>query len=302
MSFSSDVKEELVKVLPGEAHCRMAELAALLTLYGKVEYSPKTRLLLSTDNNFALRKCFTLLSKTFNIKTDSFQKDMEKPKNLIELNDENAEISVVLKKLNLSDPMALLKKECCMRAYLRGAFLASGFVNDPNKGYHFELVSDDTEYTKLLTYLISHFNICPKHSVRKKKSVIYVKESEAVSDILSVLGAYISMMDLANTRIVREVRNGVNRRNNCDTANITKAVNAASKQIEDIELIQKVVGLDSLPDTLREMAYVRMENPDSSFSELGGLLDPPVGKSGVNHRLRKLSEYAEDLRREREKT
>jgi len=302
MSFSGDVKEELVHVLPGEAHCRMAELAALIKLYGRVEKEPEIRLFLATDNSYALRKCFTLLNKTFNIRTDAFREDLEKPKFVIELNDSNCGIGKVFEKIDVDNPMALIKRDCCKRAYLRGAFLAAGFVNDPNKAYHFELLSDDEEFTKLLTYLILQFNIVPKRSMRKKYSVIYVKESESVSDVLSVLGAHKSMMELANARIVKEVRNGVNRRNNCDMANITKAVNAASKQIEDILLIKSSVGLDVLPDTLREMAVVRVENPESSFTELGSYLNPPVGKSGVNHRLRKISEFADDLRREREKT
>ena len=223
----------------------------------------------------------------------------QKPKTAVELTSKDCDLERVLKDLSLKAPMDILNKDCCKRAYLRGAFLAAGFVNDPNKGYHFEILSDDLEKTKLLTYLFSLFNIIPKHSVRKKYNVTYVKESESIADVLSVMGAHKCMMELANARIVKDVRNSVNRRNNCDMANISKAVNAASKQIEDILLIDELVGLDALPEGLKEMAEVRMEHPESSFSELGTFLDPQVGKSGVNHRLRKISEYAEDLRNER---
>lgn len=303
MSFSGDVKEELAGVIPGENHCRIAELAALLRLYGKVEKNPKPRILLSADNPHALRKCFTLLNKTFNISADAFG-DLSKFEkgSVIELNEENAGISRVFEKINFNDPMSLLKKDCCKRAYLRGAFIADGFINDPNKGYHFEILAESQDYTKLLTYLLSLYNITPKCSVRKKHYILYLKDADAICDVLNILGAHKSMMDMANARILRNVRNSINRRNNCDTANITKAVNAAGKQIEDILLIQNTVGLDALPDSLKQMAEVRLENPESSFTELGNLLNPPVGKSGVNHRLRKLSEYAESVRSEREKT
>ncbi len=297
MSFSMDVKEELINVFPNEMHCRKAELAALLSYYGIVEEEGNPKVFLCTDNQAALRKCFTLLNKTFNIKTNNFWEETINRKNYIVLTPENAEIDKVLKFLNINDPMPLIKKDCCKRAYLRGAFLAGGFVNDPEKAYHLELVSSDAEYTKLLTYLLSQFNIIPKCSLRKKYSVLYFKESEVISDVLNIMGAHKSLMEMVNAKIVKNVRNSVNRRNNCDMANITKAVTAASKQIEDILLIQNTVGLDALPDSLKEMAVVRMENPESSFSELGELLSPQVGKSGVNHRLRKLSEYAEDLRK-----
>lgn len=301
MSFSLDVKEELVKLVPSEEHCRLAELAALFMFYAKVEYEPVLKVSLSTENKAALRKCFTLLNKTFNISSDIFEKDSEKSKTFVELNNENSGIYKVFEKLDLTDPMPLLKKECCKRAYLRGAFLGAGYVNDPEKAYHLEILSNDSEYSKLLTYLFSEFNIIPKCSIRKKYYVTYLKECGSVSDVLSVIGAHKSMMSMANTRIVKDVRNTVNRRNNCDMANISKAVNAASKQIEDIELIQEKIGLSALPESLSEIATVRMEHPDSSFTELGTFLDPPVGKSGVNHRLRKLSEIADTLRLEKEK-
>ena len=298
MSFSGDVKEELVKHVPSETHCRMAELAALLMFYAKVEEYPQKRILLSTDNSSALRKFFTLLDKTFNIRAGGLS---ETSKGVIELNKGNSGIDIIFDKIDINRPMSLISKECCKRAYLRGAFLASGFVNDPNKGYHFEFITDNSEYTKLLTYLLSQFNIVPKHSVRKKYDVVYIKEFEMVSDLLSIIGAHKSMMEFANTRIVKDVRNSVNRRNNCDMANISKAVNAAAKQIEDIQYIESTVGLSSLPDSLQEMADVRMEHPESSLTELGTYLNPPVGKSGVNHRMRKITEFAEDLRKEREK-
>lgn len=301
MSFSSDVKDELIKVLPGDSHCRIAELSALIKFYGRIEYSPELRLMLSTDNQAALRKCFTLLSKTFNIKTSISQEEINKPKTYVELSENDYEIHRILDELKLDDPMSLLDRDCCKRAYLRGAFLASGFIGDPNKSYHFEILTQEEEYSKLLTYLLSLFNIVGKHSIRKKYIVTYLKEAEAVSDVLSVLGAHKSMMELANTRIEKDVRNDTNRRFNCDIANVSRSINAASKQIEDIHYIEKKIGLDALADSLKEMALIRVEYPEESFGDLGNRLNPPVGKSGVNHRLRKISEFAENLRNEKEK-
>lgn len=301
MSFSSDVKEELINILPGEMHCRKAELAALIMYYGRGLEGDDPRVYIPLDNQAALRKCFTILDKTFNIRTDDTAECVINRKVYVVLTKENAEIDKVVKFLNIIDPMSLIKKDCCKKAFLRGAFLAGGFVNDPQKGYHFELLSDKKEFTKILTYLLSLFNIIPKCAVRKKYDVLYVKESETVADLLSIMGAHKSMMELANTRIVKDVRNKVNRRNNCDMANISKAVNAASKQIEDILLIEESVGIETLPESLKEMARKRLENPESSLTELGALFDPPVGKSGVNHRLRKISEFAEDIRKKGKK-
>ena len=300
MSFSMDVKEELVKQIPNEEHCRLAELAALLFFYAKVYFEPEIRVVLPVENRVALRKCFTLLNKTFNIRSSVSENEIEFIKEPIEFSGKNSNIEAVFDRINLSDPMPLLKKDCCKRAFLRGAFLGTGYVNDPKKAYHLEILSDSAEYSKLLTYLFLEFNIKPKCSIRKKYFVTYLKEFESVSDVLSLIGAPKSMMDMANMRIVKDVRNNVNRRNNCDMANISKTVNAAAKQLEDIDIIRENIGLSALPESLRMIAVLRMEHPDSSLTELGEMFDPPVGKSGVNHRLRKISEIADGLRIKKE--
>lgn len=296
MSFSSDVKEELVRVLPHDRHCRVAELSALLKYYGKIETEPELKIVLDTDNNYALNKCYTLFDKIFNIKAGFFVDSIDKHKAYMILKNSNADIKEVLKTVSLNDPMPLLNRDCCRRAYLRGAFIAGGFVGDPQGNYHFEMVSDESEFAKLLAYLFDGFGINIKQSVRKKHYVSYLKSVENISDVLNILGAQKAMMEVVNARIVKDVRNSINRRNNCDTANIVKSANAASKQIDDIMLIDSKVGISSLPNSLREIAKLRIDNPESSLTELGQLLDPPVGKSGVNHRLRKISEYAADLR------
>lgn len=296
MSFSSDVKEELVKVLPHDKHCRIAELSALLKYYAKIETEPETQIILSSDNTYALKKCSVLLDKIFNIKAFIFDDSIDKHKSYVILKNSNANVNEVLKTVSIDNPMSLLNRDCCRRAYLRGAFIASGFVGDPQGNYHLEMVSEENEFAKLLAYLFDGFDISVKQSIRKKHYVSYFKSVENISDVLNVLGAQKAMMEVVNARIVKDVRNSINRRNNCDTANIVKAANAASKQIEDILLIDSKVGISSLPNSLREIAKLRIDNPESSLTELGLLLDPPVGKSGVNHRLRKISEYAADLK------
>ncbi len=277
MSFSNKVKEEALSVMPVEKHCRTAEISALVRFNSKPLKEGDDRLLLLKDNEAAYRKCFTLLSKTFNIDTDVLEHS-------------------VLKKLSVDNPTEILSRDCCKRAYLRGAFLASGFMADPNKRYHFEILSPNEETSDLLISLFSDFDVKARKSYRKKYSVVYLKESEAISDALNIIGVHRAMMELVGARIVKDVRNDINRRNNCDTANIFKSVSAASRQTEDILFIRQTEGFDNLPGTLREIAIARLEHPESSLTELGGFLDPPVGKSGVNHRLRKLSEYAEGLR------
>lgn len=296
MSFSTEVKEELVKVQPHENHCRLAELSALFSYYARIETDTEMTVTLPDDNKYAFRKCFTLLTKTYNIDTAIFGESIDNPEFPVLLNKENSDIESILDSLSLKDPRKLLKKDCCKRAYLRGAFIASGFVGDPIGSYHFEVVSDDADHGRFISLLMSEFEVNSKLTVRKKHYVSYLKSVEDIADILNALGASRAMMEFINARIIKDVRNKINRRNNCDTANISKTVDASARQIEDIMLIRDRIGLDALPDNLRDIAKVRLDHPDSPLAELGSFLEPPVGKSGVNHRLRKISEYAAGLR------
>ena len=189
----------------------------------------------------------------------------------------------------------LLQQSCCKRAYIRGAFLAGGSISDPNKAYHFEIVCRTMEQAAQLRDTINSFSMDAKIVERKKHYVVYLKEGSQIVDILNVMEAHVALMELENVRILKEMRNSVNRQVNCETANISKTVNAAVKQLEDITFIRDRAGLDSLPDNLREMALLRLERPEAPLKELGTYLNPPVGKSSVNHRLRKISEIAEEM-------
>ena len=183
----------------------------------------------------------------------------------------------------------IIQNSCCRRAFIRGAFLAAGSISDPEKFYHFEIVCASMEKAEQLKEIIATFSIEAKIVVRKKYYVVYIKEE-----------APVALMELENIRILKEMRNSVNRQVNCETANINKTVSAAVKQLEDIEYIRDTVGLDYLPESLAEIAQARLERPDATLKELGEALSPPVGKSGVNHRLRKVSAIAENLRGQRE--
>ena len=190
----------------------------------------------------------------------------------------------------------LLQQTCCRRAYIRGAFLAGGSISDPNKSYHFEIVCREIAQAKQLQDAINSFEMEAKIVERKKHQVVYLKEGAQIVDMLNIMEAHVALMNLENVRILKEMRNSVNRQVNCETANINKTVNAAVKQIEDIKFIQEKGRLQELPDNLYEMAQVRLEHPEAPLKELGAYLNPPVGKSGVNHRLRKISEIAENMR------
>lgn len=190
----------------------------------------------------------------------------------------------------------IVQKSCCRRAFIRGAFLVSGSISDPAKFYHFEIACAAQAKAAQLKELLRGFELDAKIVRRKAQYVVYIKEGAQIVDVLNVMGAYRALMNLENIRIVREMRNTVNRKVNCETANIHKTVSAAVRQIEDIEYLRKQAGLETLPPMLAEIAALRLEQPEATLKELGQMLTPPVGKSGVNHRLRKLSELAEKLR------
>ena len=312
MSFSSEIKEELSHHMGSARHCQLAELAAITALCGHA-YRSETggfQLDISTENELVVRKCFTLLKKTFNISADNPLENILSFKKgnlfVISLSDDE-KVRKILQALKLLEqdelveshflvnPL-LVQQQCCRRAFIRGAFLAAGSVSDPKKFYHFEIVCDTPGQACQVRDIMNSFDADAKVIQRKKYFVAYVKEGTQIVDLLNVMEAYVSLMELENVRIVKEMRNSVNRKVNCETANLNKTVSAAVKQIRDIEYIRDTVGLDSLSQGLNEMANARLENPDMNLKDLGELLSPPVGKSGVNHRLRKISLIADDLR------
>ena len=313
MSFSSKVKDELSRQLSPARHCQIAEIAAIISLCGKIIISEEDQyaIKIHTENVAVARKYFTLLKKTFNIVTDvSIRRNAYLNKNrtytvtirehedalrvlhAAKLLDEHGEVG---ENLNVVQNV-VIQQSCCRRAFIRGAFLASGSLSDPEKFYHFEIVCATEEKAKQLQGIIAAFDLEAKIVKRKRYYIVYIKEGSQIVDILNVMEAPVALMELENIRILKDMRNSVNRQVNCETANINKTVSAAVKQIEDIEYIRDTIGLENLPENLEEIARERVERPEATLKELGEALDPPVGKSGVNHRLRKLCDIAEQLR------
>jgi len=280
MSFSSDVKAELARQYSKHKHCQVAELSAMIMQEGRISTNPFS-LSFETENPILIEKYAALMKRAFDI-------DVSKP---LESQD--------CQKIVEAIQGLYLEKACCKRAFIRGAFMASGSMTDPNKGYHFEIVCRTSAQASRLQELMKEFETEPKVVERKNYYVVYLKEGSQIVDMLNVMEAYVSLMNLENVRILKEMRNTVNRKVNCETANISKTVNAAVKQIADIELIRDTEGLDSLPQPLREMAMVRLEYPEAPLKDLGQYMDPPVGKSGINHRLRKLATVADAIRERR---
>ena len=314
MSFSSEVKEELSEQIASGRHCRLAETAAILSLCGKIVITENDRycVKIQTENLAVARKYFTLLRKTFNIRAEvSVRKSREvRFYSVIVSKDPEArrllgETCLLDEDGNISECMSpmhhrLLRQNCCRRAFIRGAFLAVGSVSDPEKSYHFEIVCAAPEKARQLQELLASYDVDAKVVLRKRHYVVYIKEGSQIVELLGLMGAHISLMQLENVRIVKEMRNSVNRKVNCETANLNKTVSTAVRQAEDIRYIQEKIGLDKLPMDLEETARLRLEHTEASLKELGDMLSPKVGKSGVNHRLRKLSQIADDLREGKE--
>jgi hypothetical protein len=317
MSFSSDVKEEISLQFSSARHCRLAELSAILSYEGHIIRSgAKKYLKLQTENLVVARKYFTLIRKTFNINNDvsiktgigqnknsiytMIIKDMDVVENILQATKlspmDGAEPS---SRLGLPDHL-VVQNACCKRAFIRGAFLSSGSMSDPQKAYHLEIVLSDLLKAEQLRDIIQAFAIDAKIVMRKKNYVVYIKEGSQIVDLLNVMEAHVALMNLENVRILKEMRNSINRQVNCEAANISKTVTAATKQMEDILYIRDHVGLGDLPDNLEEIARLRIDYPEASLKELGAMLLPPIGKSGVNHRLRKLSMIADQLREHKE--
>lgn len=316
MSFSSKVKEELSAVIPSARHCQIAELASILQFCGKIcppgqDENTPVLIKIHTENELVARKCFTLLRKAFNIYPSvAVRQSSRQSRSLsyILTVDRAEEVRSILQtckwyedfcqsgEVSLRTHSLLLKSNCCKRSFLRGAYLAIGSMSDPEKSYHLEYVCFRQEDALFLVDILKSFSLEGKIVLRKRYYVVYLKEGEGIVDLLNVMEAHVALMELENTRILKEVRNSVNRRVNCEAANITKTVNAATRQIEDILYIKEHYGLENLPDNLCEIAMVRLDNPEVSLKELGELLSPKVGKSGVNHRLRKLTEIADRLK------
>lgn len=315
MSFSLKVKNEVCRYTQIGKDEAIAELSAImkvsgtLSLGGNKQFSFKV----TTENPAIARFIFKILKETFNIHTKIMVKKSNSLKKnnvyMILITDEMG-VRDLLKEVGLlkanenvfaldySIPRHIVKTEECKRAYIKGAFLGGGSISNPEKTYHLEFVTHDNEYAEDLSKLINEYGLNSKVIQRKSSFIVYLKEGEQIVDLLNIIGAHSSLLELENVRIMKEMRNNVNRLVNCETANLSKTVNAAVRQVESIKLIQNEIGLARLPKNLREIAELRLNYPDESLKELGEMLNPTVGKSGVNHRLRRIEKIADELRKE----
>ncbi|MCQ2507835.1 MAG: DNA-binding protein WhiA [Dorea sp.] len=291
MSFSGDVREELEGKCAEARHCNLAELSAFLIFNGSffINKFNKPSIKFHTENVILARKCFTLIEKTFNIDKDVLvRRNMKHGSCSYDIFLSGEEL--------LAIKNAVIRSSCCKRSFIRGAYIAGGSMSDPNSSYHFEIVCNNSETAEKLQGYINDFGLDARIVTRKKTYVVYLKEADSIVEILNVMEAHRALMEFENVRIYKGVANAINRKVNCETANIGKTVSAAVKQTEDIRLIQEMIGFEKLPQNLRDVAAARLEFPEASLKELGQHLENPVGKSGVNHRLRKLSEIADRLR------
>ena len=310
MSFSRRTKNELSRLVVNKPCCQLAELSALVRFGGIIQLSSGRRLALNivTENAAVARRVFTMLKKVLGIPVEiAVRKKTRLRKNnsyLVRIPPQ-ADVGEVLSKLKiLGEENSLdlklktdfLKNKCCRRAFLRGAFLGCGSLSDPVKANHLELVVEDSDNAEQLKELINSFGLQAKTVKRKNKWIVYLKDGEEIVIFLNLIKAYSALLNYENIRIVKDVRNNVNRIVNCETANLTKMVNAAVRQIEVINWIKDHVGLDYLPPNLKELAEIRLQYPEKSLKELGEMLDRPIGKSGVNHRMRRIEEIAEELK------
>ena len=316
MSFSGEIKEELGGQISTARHCQIAEISALISMCGSVMIDSNNRyaIKIHTENLIVARKCFTLLEKTFNIRTEiSIRKNLIRQSVsywiIVKKHEEAIKVLQATKLINKDGEVfeelsivknVIVQQYCCKRAFIRGAFLASGSISDPEKSYHFEIVCAVRAKAEQLQKIMNSFGIDAKVILRKKSYVVYVKEGAQIADLLNIIEAHVALMKFENVRIIKDMRNTVNRKVNCETANINKTVSAAVKQVEDIVYIRDTIGLENLSDALRDVALTRLEYPEATLKELGDLLTTPIGKSGVNHRLRKLGEMADKLRDNKE--
>lgn len=312
MSFSSKVKGEICRYVDTTNEEALAEISAIMKVSGTISFSGLgLAFRIATENPASARHIFKLLKEHFQIHS----KLMVKKGNSLKKNniymvsiDEEMGVRDLLQKTGIFQEIdgvltldyrideKMVETDELRRAYIRGAFIGGGSVSNPEKTYHLEFVTHSEEYAEDLCKLINSFELKSKVIQRKNSHIIYIKEGDQISNLLSIVGAHTSLLELENIRIMKEMRNNVNRLVNCETANLSKTVNASVRQVESIKLLQREIGLQRLPSNLREIAELRLSYPEESLKELGEILVPPVGKSGVNHRLRKLEKIAEEVR------
>ncbi len=306
MSYASEVKKELTTL---EVHFgnAKAELMALIRMNGSLGLSNHRFILnVQTENPATARRIYSLLKQFYDVESELLvRRKMKLKKNNLYIVRLNKGSDYVLKDLDILDgfqlketvPLDFLDDDAKVRSYLRGAFLATGSVNNPEtSSYHLEIYSLYEDHNQTICEMMNRYGLNARTAKRRSGYITYLKEAEKIADFLSLIGATSSMLKFEDIRIMRDMRNSVNRIVNCENANFNKVADAANRQIESIKYLDKKIGLNNLPVKLQEIAIARMTHPEVSLKELGELVPGgPISKSGVNHRLRKIMEQAEKM-------
>ena len=312
MTFSSKCKNELSRLNLEKRCCVIAELAALIrtTGYISIKGYNKFEVEFVMENAAVARRIFKMIKFLYNTNSEITVKKTNRLKKhnnySVKINEEDVikllidtklsrDSNINILKFNYGISKSLVKDSCCKRAYIRGTFLGCGSISDPEKSYHVEFVNNKQKHCYDLEALINNFDLGAKSIARKELYITYLKDSEKIVDLLNVMGAYNSLLNIENIRAMKETRNNINRVVNCETANLSKIVDTSIRQKNSILILQKYNVINKLPEGLRELAYLRLDNEDASLKELGEMLDPPLGKSGVNHRLKKIEKIAEEI-------
>lgn len=316
MNFSTYVKEELCRIKVEDEALKVSELAGIVRMDGTILIGAQksVSLELISENASVAKLSYLWIKELFKVEcTITIQRRQKLKKNnryIVSIPNQRQMRSILYALGMMNDdgmffntgiPEELIDRDDKRRAYLRGVFLGGGSISDPLKSYHLEIVANSENYAELIQNLIAIYGIEAKVSYRKENIIVYLKESNQISDFLALVGAHEAMMELENIRINKTMRNAVNRRVNCETANLNKSVNAAQRHIQIIREIENKVSIDALPETLRSIALLRINHPEASLKELGELMTPPIGKSGVNHRMRRIEEFAEMIKKEKVK-
>ncbi|GAB4275602.1 MAG: DNA-binding protein WhiA [Coriobacteriia bacterium] len=309
MSFTAEVKEELSRVAPRRRCCPAAELGALVRVEGTIHVAgpERFRLELATETAPVARKTIKLMHEPFGLKTELTVRRsiLHKATNYLITVPAQPRLPKVLRDIGVLNQggdlvfgilPTLVRNDCCAVAYLRGAFLGGGFVADPHGDFHFELTAQTGELAEDLAELMERFDLPAKVSKRRNLWTVYLKGGEAIVEFLALVGAHRALLRTEDVRIIKSMRADVNRVVNAETANAQKAAQAAVQQLEDIRQLAADPGLDKLPKALQEMAYLRLEHPEVSLRELGELADPPLSKSAVYHRIRRIEQMAARMR------
>ncbi|WP_413627535.1 DNA-binding protein WhiA [Fructilactobacillus vespulae] len=307
MSFASEVKKELTNLEVHRENAK-AELMALIRMNGTLKISNgKLELEFQSENSAISRRVISLLLDFYKVEARVVvRRKMKLKKNNLYIVRLSTRVKDILDDLGILDhnqilervPIELLKNDLQVRSYLRGAFLAGGSVNNPETSrYHLEIYSLYGDHNEMMAEMMNKYNLGAKETQRRSGYIVYIKEAEKIADFLQLIGATNAMLKFEDVRIVRDMRNSVNRLVNCENANMNKVANASTKQIENIKYLEENVGFEKLPKKLRDVAVTRLKYQEVSLKELGSLIpDGPISKSGVNHRLHKINDMAEKLK------